>query len=66
MAKKQKNKIARYPVFLHVNVGMVFFAFMLIYVVICVFTYFSKKHIVGYEVKEGSLSSKRSAFVKSP
>ncbi|MCR5344359.1 MAG: hypothetical protein K6E70_13455 [Butyrivibrio sp.] len=57
MAKKQKNKIARYPVFLHINVGMVFFAFMLIYVVICVFTYFSKKHIVGYEVKEGSLSS---------
>lgn len=57
MAKKQKNKITRYPAFLHINVGIVFFAFMLIYVVICVFTYFSKKHIVGYEVKAGSLSS---------
>ncbi len=31
--------------------------FMLIYIIICVFIYFNKKHIVGYEVMEGSLSS---------
>ena len=57
MAKKKNNKIAKYPGFLHLNVGIIFFAFILLYVVICVFSYFSKKHIVGYEVREGSLSS---------
>ncbi|SEK35631.1 hypothetical protein SAMN04487770_101246 [Butyrivibrio sp. ob235] len=57
MVKKKKNKITRYPSFLHINVGIIFFAFMMVYVVICVFSYFSKKHIVGYEVREGSLSS---------
>ncbi len=57
MAKKKNNKITKFPGFLHLNVGIIFFAFILVYVVICVFTYFSKKHIVGYEVREGSLSS---------
>ncbi|WP_029321398.1 HlyD family efflux transporter periplasmic adaptor subunit [Butyrivibrio sp. AE3004] len=57
MARKPKNKITKYPMFLHINVGIVFFAFILVYVIICVFMYFNKKHIVGYEVREGSLSS---------
>ncbi len=39
------------------NYGMLFFAAMMIYVVICVVIYFNKKHLVGYEVIEGSLSS---------
>ena len=29
---------------------------ILIYIIICIFMYFSSKHIVGYEVKAGSLS----------
>ena len=57
MAKKRQSKIARYPMFLHINIGMIFFAVILVYVIICVFIYFNKKHIVGYEVMEGSLSS---------
>ncbi|MDE7018865.1 MAG: hypothetical protein K2P65_15060 [Lachnospiraceae bacterium] len=36
---------------------MIIFAAIFVYVVICIFMYFSTKHIVGYEVKEGSLSS---------
>ena len=36
---------------------MVIFAVILVYVVICVIAYFNARHIVGYEVKEGSLSS---------
>lgn len=36
---------------------MVIFAVILVYVVICVVAYFNTRHIVGYEVKEGSLSS---------
>ena len=57
MAKKRKNKVTKFPGFLHLNVGIIFFALLMLYVVICVFSYFSKKHIVGYEVREGSLSS---------
>jgi hypothetical protein len=57
MARKKNRKVTRYPFFLHINVGMLFFAFMIVYVVICVVIYFNKKHIVGYEVMEGSLSS---------
>ena len=35
---------------------MIFFAVILLYVIICVFMYFDKKQIYGYEVKAGSLS----------
>ena len=55
--RKKNNKITRFPVMPHLNIGMIFFAAMMVYVVICVFIYFNKKHIVGYEVIEGSLSS---------
>jgi hypothetical protein len=36
---------------------MIIFAVILVYVIICVFIYFNSKHIVGYEVMEGSLST---------
>ncbi|MBD5396384.1 MAG: hypothetical protein HDR23_05150 [Lachnospiraceae bacterium] len=36
---------------------MVIFAAMLVYIIICIFGFFSEKHIVPYEVKEGSLSA---------
>ena len=55
--RNRNRKVTRYPVYLHLNIGMIFFAAMLVYVVICVFIYINKKHIVGYEVTEGSLSS---------
>ncbi len=57
MANKKSKKVTRFPSFLHMNYGMLFFAAMMIYVVICVVIYFNKKHLVGYEVIEGSLSS---------
>jgi len=41
---------------INLNIGMIFFAVILIYVIICVFMYFNKKQIYGYEVKAGSLS----------
>lgn len=41
---------------LNLNMGMIFFAVILLYVIICVFMYFNKKQIYGYEVKSGSLS----------
>ena len=51
------KKVAKYKKPINLNIGMIIFAVIFIYVVICVFMYFSTEHIVGYEVQEGSLSS---------
>ncbi len=58
MAKQKNPKITKYPRNMNnINIGMVFFAVMAIYIIISVITYFRKDHIVGYEVMEGSLST---------
>lgn len=56
MANQNSNKITKYRKPLNLNIGMIIFAAMFIYIVICVFLYFTSKHIVAYEVKAGSLS----------
>ncbi|WP_197027041.1 HlyD family efflux transporter periplasmic adaptor subunit [Butyrivibrio sp. MC2021] len=58
MANKSGRNITKYPKNLNnLNIGMIFFIVIAIYVVISVVTYLRKDHIIGYEVKEGSLSS---------
>ena len=58
MANKKSRKVTKYPGNLNnLNIGMIFFIVIAIYVVISVVTYLRKDHIIGYEVKEGSLSS---------
>jgi hypothetical protein len=49
--------VVKYRKPLNINIGMVIFAVILIYIIICIFGYFTAKHVVPYEVKEGSLSS---------
>lgn len=39
-----------------INLGVVFFLIIFIYMIICVVMFFTSKHITGYEVKTGSLS----------
>lgn len=51
------NKITKYRRPLNLNIGMLIFAAIFVYVIICVVMYFKTEHIVGYSVKEGSLSS---------
>ncbi len=51
------NKIVKYRRPLNINIGMVIFAVIFVYIVICVFMYFTQKHIEGYQVKTGSLSA---------
>ena len=41
----------------NLNIGMLIFAAIFVYVIICVLMYFRTDHIVGYSVKEGSLTS---------
>ena len=39
------------------NVGVVFFGFIAIYLIICIYMYFTSTHISGYEVIEGNLAT---------
>lgn len=52
-----RNNIRKYRRPLNLNIGMMVFAVILVYVVICVFMYFRTDHIVRYSVQEGSLTS---------
>lgn len=49
------EKIRKYRKPLNLNIGMIIFGVVFIYVVICVILYFQTSHIVRYEVQEGSL-----------
>ena len=58
MATNRNRKVTKYPSNINnINIGMIFFGVIAIYVIISVITYFRKEHVVGYEVKEGSLST---------
>ena len=57
MRGNENSNIVKYRKPLNINIGMVIFAAIFIYIVVCVFGYFTAKHIVPYEVKEGSLTS---------
>ena len=41
---------------LNINIGIICFLVIMIYIIICTIMYFTSKHITGYEVKSGSLS----------
>lgn len=56
MADRNSGNIRKYRKPLNINLGIVFFLAILIYIIICIFMYFTSKHVVGYEVKAGSLS----------
>lgn len=55
-SKNNNNKLVHFRKPLNINIGMIIFAVIAIYVVICVILYFRSNPIVGYEVKMGSLS----------
>ena len=59
MANKNipNNKITKYRKPLNLNIGMIIFGIVFIYIIIGVFTYFTSEHIVGYEVTQGSIST---------
>lgn len=57
MAKKNNNsKIVKYRKPVNFNIGMIIFAVIFIYILVCVILFFNTKHIVGYEVTTGSLT----------
>ena len=57
MSSNQKKKVVKYRRPWNLNIGMLIFGFIFVYILISVVTYFRSEHIVGYEVNEGSLSA---------
>ncbi len=63
MAQKKKQagrnvrKIRKYRKPLNLNIGMIIFVIIFIYVVACVFLYFRSNPVMRYEVREGSLTA---------
>lgn len=54
---ENRNNITKYRKPVNLNIGVLIFIAIFIYVVICVVAYFRTEHIVGYSVLEGSLTS---------
>lgn len=55
-AREKQTKVKKYRKPLNINIGMIIFAVIFIYVCICVAMYFKDNHIRPYEVREGALS----------
>lgn len=56
MAKKNA-KIKKYRKPLNINIGMIIFSVIFVYIIICIILYFQTTHVVRYEVQEGSLAT---------
>ncbi len=57
LESNSNNKIAKFRKRSRLNIGVVIFLVILIYIVMCVFMYFTQKHIEVHQVKMGSLST---------
>ena len=55
MARTNSAKIKQFKKPLNINLGMIFFGVIFVYLLVCVFLYFTSKHVAGYQVKTGSL-----------
>lgn len=53
----KQNNIRKYRRPLNLNIGMLIFGVIFVYVAVCVVMYFQTSHIVRYEVKKGSLAT---------
>lgn len=59
MANKKNKKIVRYRRPLNINVGMIIFAIIFLYLVFSVYTYLKREKIQFYEVVDGGIVSNR-------
>lgn len=60
MAKKKNKKIVRYRKPLNINVGMIIFALIFVYMAFSVYTYMRKEKVQFYEVVEGGIVNDKS------
>lgn len=57
MKGNENNKIVKYRKPINIDIGIVIFLVIFVYTIICVFMYFTQKHIEGHQVTMGSLST---------
>lgn len=55
---KKKKKLVRYRRRLHINIGIVIFAFILLYVIVSLISYLISDSVAMYEVQKGTISDK--------
>lgn len=55
MAAQQEGKIRQYRKPININLGVIFFGVIFVYISICVVMYLTSDHVAGYQVKTGSL-----------
>lgn len=55
--KKKNSKIVKYRRPIKINIGMVIFGIIFIYLIFNVFFYFTKKHIAVYEISQGTIAT---------
>ncbi|MFI3214179.1 MAG: HlyD family efflux transporter periplasmic adaptor subunit [Eubacteriales bacterium] len=56
MSKNESGKIIQFEKDKNINKGNLFFVVIFIYIIICIFMYFTTEHISRYQVKVGSLT----------
>ena len=54
-SRKKNKKIIKYR--RPMNIGVVFFGFIAVYLIVCVYMFFNSSHISGYEVIAGNLAA---------
>lgn len=53
--KRRRKNIVRFPGGLHLNIGIISFLFIAVYLVFHVYSYFTSYHISSYEVGQGTI-----------
>ncbi len=56
MANRERGVVTPYRKPINLNIGLIIFSIIFIYIIIGVFMFFTSKHVIGYEVKTGALS----------
>ncbi len=54
---KKKDNVTEFPKFININIGVVIFIIIFIYLLFNVLTYFTKVHISVYEVEQGTIAA---------
>ena len=57
--QQSSSKVTEFRRPVNINIGMIIFAVILLYVVYSIFRYVTAKHVIGYEVRTGSISANR-------
>ncbi|MCC8029973.1 MAG: hypothetical protein LIO75_09330, partial [Lachnospiraceae bacterium] len=55
MKKKHKKNVLRYRRQFHINIGVIVFAFVLIYFLVYFFNFMTARHVSVYEVQKGQI-----------